>query len=357
MSKTTKTTTVIKSNGSNPKPKVKAKKSKRNREVSAPLARARTMQTQQINTFSTPMREEYVVTIPGTTLPLAIHKTLRCNPGDPEFSKWGANIANCFESYKYDYLEIEYVPRCSANTSGYVAISPDTNPHDPAPVTEQELYANVRAKSDSPWKSFKVVFSKEMLNKQNRYFCRKNGQLPLGADKDLYDTAVLHLAGGGQENGVFIGQIWIRWRATFYTPESSSTVLPAVIGQNNSNVSQISPLGDMTAETIQQQVNNPLSSIVQDGVGSVLNFSRDFHGILSMKNVGTGITGAPSIQSILGASVNQAEGGVNLNTFPSSPGGSFLNSLITAKAGDKIRLVGPSGTLSQGMLSLMSCPL
>lgn len=350
--------------------KKKKKTSKNNRmklspNVQAPRAQSRAMTTVQEGIFRPKPRREFLTTIFGSTSNFQVVFSTEINPGNPLFSLWASNIAKCFESYRFRKLDFLYVPRTSTNSTGYICISPDTNPHDPIPTTEQQAFANEKAKDDAPWKEIRVSMTSRMLHKRSSYFCRKKGQLPIGADSDLYDVGNIRICVGGQADTSALGQLWVEYELEFETPEGNDLDPPTMLAFSNTNVTVDNPLGTISKHpgVNNLQSDNPIESITSDGIGSVVKFAKAFHGVASMVNrASSGISGLPACQGLDGAIVNIQEpanwnGNLNLTSATSS----IINSLVKVAAGQSLRFSFPGGG-STGVsptvsFSLMSCPL
>jgi len=304
-----------------------------------------------------PPRCEYLGDVLQSADEFNIGKTLIINPGNPEFSPWISKMASMFESYKFHKLKLKYIPRCSTNYAGFVALSPDCNPRDAPPSNSIQMFQNEKTVSNAPWAPLELVFNHEMLNKRSTYFCRP---LAANADKDLYDVGNIFVVTGGKSVSVpsNCGQLWLEYEVEFFTPESSPVVAPQTFlagGNNTNGVTSTNPVPNNIAQ--QTQIGEFVSSVTTDGTQSLVNFAKDFHGLLTMTAGGTGITLPAVLTNVAGMSLNQVEGTWNGNSTVVSGGGtnSMLANLITATAGSVLGVKMPAGVTNTVAFALEKC--
>jgi len=301
--------------------------------------------------FHTGPQREFVTTLLGSTGNFELKLSLAINAGNPSFSPWLAGLARQYESYKFKYLRVKYVARCPTSQPGWVAISPDCNPHDPAPQSEIQAFQNKNTVSQAPYKEFEVRFDSNMLSKRKSYFCRKDGALPAGADKDLYDIGNIFILVGGTATGNPLGQIWVEYDCEFHTPEfadsaNNTTFVRATTGLNAAN-----PFGDVG------RLINQVGDVLQVSSPDTMTFLKSFHGMINMNHTGTGLLGSPSINPASTVTYNEIEtANMTMAGFVST--GSYLSSLISANSGDILRMLGPSGgVITRADISLTPCLL
>lgn len=306
--------------------------------------------------FRTGHRKEFITSVIGSTTDFSVQKSIVLNAGSTSISNWLSGLAMLYESYKFHWLRLVYVNRCSSTTAGFVALSPDSNPHDPPPQTDFEAFQNEKTKSSASWDEFHIDLTKEMLSKRKSYFCRKNDTFPQGADIDLYDVGNIHLIVGGQQSTSVIGQLWIEYDVEFYTPEYANNSIDTILLNTDSNNNgTANPLGATAANRTIQQVGN-LASINNN----TITFLKPFHGLLNMKNSGTAFTVAPTINGGSTAQFGLSEDGFNMTQsfFNGGATAATLTSLITALAGQYIQLNGPASVNNYAtQLSLTPCAL
>ena len=329
------------------KRKPRVRKSKKEKVISeyhfAPIAKTKTTSSSRKDSkYRTGLRKEFVTTLVGSTSSFEVQQFIVLNAGSTTCSLWLSQLARLYESYRFHKFSIHYIPRTGSTTPGYVAISPDANPHDPQPISQVEAYQNEKTKSSAPWDGFVVHLSPEMLNKRKSFFCRKDNLLPSGADRDLYDIGNLSLIVGGQSSTSALGEIWLEYDCEFYTPEAPTGLAAptTLLLDTTSNASQSSPLGVNPVDRTIQQIGNIASMN-----NNTITFLKDFHGLLNMKNTGgSGISAAPSINVGSTAQFDMTENNFNMtaNYFSAGGTGSGLNSLIKALAGQYIQLNGPT---------------
>jgi hypothetical protein len=324
----------------------------------APIART-TQTSQNANkpvNFKLPRRRELVAIIVSDTNNYAVQKSFILNPGDPSFSTWLQNIANCYESYKFHHLKFFYIPRCATTEKGDIFICPDSNPKDPAPITEFQCSQNERCKSSAPWDHFEVTLSKEMLNKRKTYFCRKNGAYPNGADIDLYDSGNVFICGGGQSaSGDKLGQLWVEYDVEFFTPEGSPILAPdTVMTTATTGLTTTSPI--LGTNSVVQQIGGALEYGNNAGISDYIRAKRDFHGLINIMLTGSGIT-APNWGNSGGASFTDFEGPFEVGKFVQNATGASISKLLNMPAGSQITLNLGAGTLTKSVSTFTNCYL
>lgn len=158
---------------------------------------------------------EYITDVSGVTTPFLVELSLRINAGNSSCFPWLSAIARRFESYKFRQLRFCYETETATAATGYVLITIDYDPRDPAPTSKIVAFNYESAIKGAPWQSFAHVSSIQNLSKRKTYFVADTGQ----PEADLYDTGNLYIALGGQATTAKVGEIWVEYVVDLMTPQ------------------------------------------------------------------------------------------------------------------------------------------
>jgi hypothetical protein len=146
------------------------------------------------------------------------------NPGLPASFPWLSNIAPNFESYLFESLEFFFEDASNTTYTGTVSAAIDYDASDPAPLSKVQLAAYESYVRSAAWKSFTQISPSGDLKKRSSYYVR-TGSLAANQDIKLYDVGNLFIATQGQASAVPVGEIYVRYRVRFTTPQLSDVAV------------------------------------------------------------------------------------------------------------------------------------
>lgn len=169
---------------------------------------------------------EYLGDITGTTAVFGVLRTLNINPGLQQVFPWLAGVASRYESFKFLKLNFRYMTESSTVQTGFVALIPDYDPNDQAPLTKVVAFQYDGAAKSAPWENLVQVNTPRNLSKRKDWFVR-SGVTP-SADKGLYDVGNLHVCvGGNSADNVNLGELWCDYEVHLSSPQVDSNNDPA----------------------------------------------------------------------------------------------------------------------------------
>jgi hypothetical protein len=160
--------------------------------------------------------EEFIAEVAGSVA--FSNTTYSVNPGLLSSFPWLAQMAPLYESYRFERLEYQFQSEAPTSASGSLMMALDYDASDPAPGSKVQLAAYRGYVRSPPWQACTNSSIKEDLNKQKSYFVR-SGTLAANQDIKLYDVGFLNVATQGQANTAIIGELYVRYRVRFMTPQ------------------------------------------------------------------------------------------------------------------------------------------
>jgi hypothetical protein len=143
---------------------------------------------------------------------------LFANPGQNSSFPWLSTLAENFDEYKFDYLEVSYEPSVGTDTDGKLLLTFDPDVLDEFPNSKQEML-EARVQLDAvPWQRAKLNVPKDLLSDW-RYV--RTGDVPVGADQHVYDTGVFNCATPGAPSGM-IGECFVSYKVRLRTPNGGA---------------------------------------------------------------------------------------------------------------------------------------
>jgi hypothetical protein len=168
----------------------------------------------------------------------AFNTAISCNPGMSGFFPWLAGEANGFEKYRFNKLVFRYKPRCGSSTPGSVALIPDYDAADPAPVSEIAASSYCGVEEDVPWKE--IVLEMDMRRSSEKFI--RFGPLLANLDIKTYDLANVFV-GTTDGTGVSWGKLWAEYDVTLINPQQNLAIAGVGIVDNGGITSATAPLG------------------------------------------------------------------------------------------------------------------
>jgi len=145
------------------------------------------------------------------------------NPGLSYLFKWLSNIGSVYESYKFNSLNFVFESSGSTSDRGTVMIAVDYDASDLPPVSKQDLMSYRGAVRSNVWSHCAFIASKDDLLKfgVQRYIRSGN----VSGDIKTFDVGNLYIAVQGTAASVTLGEVYVEYDVSFYTPQTSITSL------------------------------------------------------------------------------------------------------------------------------------
>lgn len=219
-------------NGSRAKnPKPKRNQSKKtpvpngapvSREVDAPVARGKVIQTTRAKTTTRAngdiaiRHREYVQDIAGSVAFAAVQQPI--NPGLAGLFPWLSTIAPSFESYRFNMLKFCFETESPTDSPGTLLLVVDYDASDPAPVSKAQAMAYRGSVRSPPWAACCHTSLKEDLSKRKTFFVRR-AALAANEDVKLYDTGNLFVCTQAEADASAIGELYVEYDVELLTPQ------------------------------------------------------------------------------------------------------------------------------------------
>lgn len=311
---------------------------------------------------------------------------LRCNPGSKKTFNWLFSLAVQYEFYKFRKLKFHFVTRQSTAHPGGIILSPDYDAADgQIPLTEQTLYNN-RGTVDGPvWQDIVLIVDCSSMNRlyKSHVIMSDDRFSQTTQDQKTIDAAqVFVLTDDTQSNGAQqYGKLFVEYEVELTEPQmiSEPTNLGGATYNGFYGGGNVVNNSTKPISAIFSNVNNPgdINPAIKIDPGlavsllniaelnfptaTLLQFAKDWEGILSSKIVGTGIasdvrlfrtpfTSNPNDP----AGVNDVELSQSLSSVVNIGGNAAMSTLKGIfKAGDYLKIMTPNATtLTQFFLEL-----
>lgn len=190
------------------------------------------------------------------------------NPGLAASFPWLAPIAAQWQQYCFHKLQYRYVTRSSTASTGSIYLSPDYNPKETPPTTEQQASNTQDAVEDVIWKTVICVLDpKAMFPFGPRKQIRSTN---VSGDVSLYDAGRMFVCVTGESSTAEIGKLWVDYDVELFVPQ-------------NSPASYLSPTG------VSQYTISGATQVMVTGVQEVAVF--DSTGVYDPLNIGSCVAG------------------------------------------------------------------
>jgi len=194
---------------------------------------------------------EYIGEVLGSTSVFS-NTQYPINPGLLTTFPWLSQIAPDFEEYKFNSLSFVYEPEKPTTAAGYVMIAIDYDAADGSPATKQQLAASLGAVRCPIWSNVRELADSQQMNRRyNQYFVRTSA-LSSNLDIKTYDVGVLNVAVGNTADASAIGELWIEYDVSFFSPQLTPDVPSAnnsAIIQGGGAITRAAPFGTTPAVT------------------------------------------------------------------------------------------------------------
>lgn len=232
---------------------------------------------------------ELIAEIPGS-VEFAV-TSIALNPGLYATCPWLSQIAQRFESYTFDALEVYFVPSKGADTDGNVMMAIDYDAADAAPIDSTSIMSYRGSIMGKTWENIAQISRQADLKKSKTFYVRP-GALASNLDIKTYDTGNLLLATKGQADTSIVGQIFLKYKVRLATEQ----ILISGVGSALYGI--FSSTGGSNADPF-----NTVSGIMpatESSTGTTtavctFTFSQPWQGYITVVLSGTGLTTALAI--------------------------------------------------------------
>lgn len=322
----TKAAKALKNKSQTRKPSQKPKTSNANLGLkSVPVARQRVRRMPQPkfvrsshNGDVTVEHEEFIADIPGSVA--FSNQGIPVNPGLISTFPWLAQMAPLYESYQMEALKFRFESTSGSTATGSVMLAMEYDATDPPATVKQQL-SNYRSYVRSaPWEECECISLAEDLKKRSSYFVR-SGALNSSQNINLFDVGTLNVATQGQANTAPIGELYVKYRVRFQTPQ----LLISGLGLSQSGKIAATSAGGAPVLT-----GNLPVVLSGTGAGITMTSTAPYQGLFSADVVGTALTdvapGGTAIQTTVSDFLNAAatQGNLTVAVNFTGPGQTFF---------------------------------
>jgi len=142
------------------------------------------------------------------------------NPGLPATFPWLSVTAAQWQQYRFHKLRFRYVTRTSTALLGSVILSPDYNPVELTPSSEQQASNTQDVVEDVIWKELCCVLD---VNAMFPVGPRKQVRTAaVAGDISIYDAGRMFVCVTGEADASAIGKLWVDYDVELFVPQNSS---------------------------------------------------------------------------------------------------------------------------------------
>jgi len=216
------------------------------------------------------------------------------NPGLISQFPWLANMANLFESYKFNSLCFEFRTSSSTATVGKIILSIDWDAADAAPGSKQAQLQERTVADDAVWENFNLVCDQQDLLKFGVQRYMRSGALPSNLDIKTYDIGNLWVATQGLSTAsLTIGELYVCYDVELITPQQA---------QINTLFQDIAGVSPTTTSLLGTQTQTANSANIASVAGEVVTFNQAGNYLMTYEaNASTSITFTANPVGSLGA--------------------------------------------------------
>lgn len=177
---------------------------------------------------------EYIADISSSGASYAVTK-YSINPGLNANFPWLSNVANNYESYRFNRLQYIYKPICPTTTQGKVILGVDYDASDSTPNSKLILNSFESSVSCSPWDSVTHTSTTKNLHKFGTQRYVRPGTQPTGTDIKSYDIGNLYVGTSNTPStATTLGELYVSYEIQLFTPQ---LVVPLTIASDENTQS------------------------------------------------------------------------------------------------------------------------
>jgi hypothetical protein len=231
---------------------------------------------------------ELIATVTGTVA-FTNFGSFFLNPGLAATFPWLSTQAASWEQYRFHKLCFEYITRAPTSSTGSIVLSPDYDPLDSAPTSEQQAMSYRDASEDAPWKDQEVILDPTaMFPLGPRKYIRS--AIIGGSDLKTYDAGVMHVSTTGQAGTDAVGKLFVEYEVEFFIPQTGSGGAEANRSMSMFNLSADNSLTTTVAEDVafDEVIDNGLGVTNTSGVFTLPAGNYLVHAEIAVGTDGTG---------------------------------------------------------------------
>jgi hypothetical protein len=208
---------------------------------------------------------ELIGNVVGSNSTTPVVSTYYLNPGLSDSFPRLSQEADVWEQYKLHQCSVRYVPAVGSTTQGSIVLSPDYDPTDSPPTTEQELANTEGSKEGFPWSPFQIDLDPKAMNALGpRKFIRDGN---VAGDRKNFDSCMLSVAAIDNGGTGTMGKLWIEYDIEFFVPQlQATTLLPTKAAAFNLSANQAFTSGDDATVVFDEVIANGLGATLASGV-------------------------------------------------------------------------------------------
>jgi hypothetical protein len=158
-------------------------------------------------------------------------RRIHIQPGLETTFPWLGQIAQRFETYRFQELRFRFIPSLGTQTNGSIALCPDYDAGDDnTEATKATLLAFEDSVRGPIWAELVLNCSGKNLTKSKEFYTRR-GDLGPNLDIKTYDTGALYITlNTSLDEDTVVGELWVEYAITFFTPQlETDPVLSQVV--------------------------------------------------------------------------------------------------------------------------------
>ncbi len=230
------------------------------------------------------------------------------NPGLPATFPWLSQLANLFESYRFNKLVFQYRTQAATAATGKAMLSVDWDAADATPTSKVQQLQERTKMDDASWKNFDLPCDLADLLKFGVQRYTRSAGLSANLDIKTYDVGNLLVGTQGQAGTAAIGELWVEYDLELITPQTSDGLAPG-IGVKivaNGAISDVNLLGNTPTVT-------GTTSLVT-ATGNVIVFNKTGNYLVDVLRVGTGLialvlNGSAAVRTAISTTIDGAATG------------------------------------------------
>jgi hypothetical protein len=270
--------------------------------------------------------EEYVQDINGSVAFSAA--SFPVQPGVATLFAWLASQAIAYQEYRVESLSFRFESEREATVPGKLMLAFQPDPSDALPAGKQEMLENEFKAKCKAWENCRLTLPQRFLQKEALQRTRfvRSGTLAANLDIKLYDLGQLIVASQGQADAAGIGELYVEYGITLFTPvisagaQAAATSASIASGSATSKTAQFGTAGTVTGGLAVTAATNTLTfqrvgkyfvEQVVTGTGLFTSFNPTFTGTATT-TVNAGISNAAAnagTSAIVSFTVNVKERG------------------------------------------------
>ena len=185
------------------------------------------------------------------------------NPGNSVLFPWLSTIATRYEKYSFRKLKFLYVTRSSANNSGSIIFSPEYDPNDQPPTTEQAAMSTNGAQETTIWRDLTCVLDPKCYGTRKRFV--RDGAV--AGDLSNYDAGNMNIILADCGSLGVKGKLLIEYEVVLDCPQTSLQHAPSSSTASQAYTAAQITVPSLTATAIPLDLQVVGGSVVNNPLG------------------------------------------------------------------------------------------